>query len=177
MCHMTEVNKGARKIMSEVPDELTSMITWTVLGGAFILLLMAATCLVLSVESTASELPVAAHLAGDTSAVTNKTAQKLCLASTDLHVTLEQLDATCLTSELMTLRGLGVDDVHYVFTDTATVPWESVCSVESALWAVGNSSRVNVFVVRGLEDQHSSMNYTQRPVRISVVHIGTAGKD
>lgn len=163
VCHMTEVNKGARKIMTEVPDELTSMITWTVLASVFILLLMAATCLVLTIESTANELPVAVHLVGESPAVANKTARKLC-SYTDLHVTLEQLDAACRKSELMTLQGVSVDDVHYVFADTATVPWVSVCSLESALRAVGNNSRVNVFVVSGIEDQLSLPNDAQNSV-------------
>ncbi|XP_050424412.1 uncharacterized protein LOC126835701 [Adelges cooleyi] len=49
---------------------------------------------------------------------------------------------------------LGVTDVHYVFISDSWPSWMSMCSLESAVSAVGDNGRVNVFLVNGTKTDH-----------------------
>ncbi|XP_022179327.1 uncharacterized protein LOC111039959 [Myzus persicae] len=95
-------------------------------------------------------------LSSKASAVQNadaNTSDYCSVVSRDLY-SLEQMgyvDKTRRVSKLMYLDLGGAQDVHYVFVNTTHVPWKVVCSLESALGAVGNVGRVNVFVVSGME--------------------------
>lgn len=71
--------------------------------------------------------------------------------SKDLY-SLEQMgyvDAVRRVSKLMTMD-IGPGGVHYVFTNSTHAPWLYTCSLESTLRAVGNCSRVYVFVIDGI---------------------------
>jgi len=86
--------------------------------------------------------------------IVNVTARDFCSAvSRDLY-SLEQMgyvDETRRVSKLLSLDLGGSQDVYYVFVNTTHVPWTVACSLESALGAIGNVGRVNVFVVSGME--------------------------
>jgi len=86
--------------------------------------------------------------------IVNVTASDFCsVVSRDLY-SLEQMgyvDETRRVSKLLSLDLGGSQDVYYVFVNTTHVPWTVACSLESALGAVGNVGRVNVFVVSGME--------------------------
>jgi len=86
--------------------------------------------------------------------IVNVTASDFCsVVSRDLY-SLEQMgyvDETRRVSKLLSLDLGGAQDVYYVFVNTTHVPWTVACSLESALGAVGNIGRVNVFVVSGME--------------------------
>lgn len=86
--------------------------------------------------------------------IVNVTASDLCsIVSRDLY-SLEQMgyvDETRRVSKLLSLDLGGAQNVYYVFVNTRHVPWTVACSLESALGAVGNVGRVNVFVVSGME--------------------------
>lgn len=176
VCHMAEVNKGARKIIADVPEQLASMLAWTVLAGVFIVVLMTATYLVLRVETNVTgTLSAPTGPTGIQPMASNVAVREQC-SFKEQYAALEQLgyvDAGQRTSKLMNLRGVGAGDVHYVFADTETVPWLSVCSLESTLRAAGNHSRVNVFVVNGIDNQYpawqDTMHLLQRPVSVRLV--------
>jgi len=166
MCHMVEVNKGARKIMTEIPDQLTSVFTWAVVTGAFILMLGTATYLVLVIELSTTNVPVSSpkhsvvslpFAAQPTAAVVNVTTREFCSTVSKELYSLERVgyvDAEHKVSKLMALD-ISVSDVHYVFTDTTHVSWFSTCALESTLKAIGRSGRVNVFVIHGIENDQS----------------------
>lgn len=161
LCYMTEVNKGAQKIMTDVPDELTSVFSWTILTGLFTIFLVGTMYLVLRFESSENlkttfkdtarhglsannaQLPIAER----------QITRKLCSAwSKDYSVKQMNSNINRRISKLMTLD-INSDDVHYVFTNNTYVPWLFVCSLESALNAINNNNRVNVFIVDGIEYQ------------------------
>lgn len=158
--HMAAVNKGARKIMTEIPDQLMSVFTWTVFAGACIFVLLTATCLVLMYEScdrdyVADASPGPAH---------HDAARGLCPFKDP-----RRFRRHAPSSKLMTLD-IGVDDVHLVFTPhDAFVPWSYACSLESALKAAGNGSRVNVFVVHGVGGRELGQDNGPSPVSHAVV--------
>lgn len=173
--HMSEVNKGAQKIITNVPDHLTSMFMWSVLTGVFIFFLVMATYLVLKLESSLSHnlsaVPSALHAAEQPPAILNVTTREFCSTVSKELYSLEQMgyvNADHHMSRLMAMN-ISADDVHYVFTNSTHVPWLSACSVESALKAVGNDkSRVNVFVVHGIQFERVIDNDKEYQVNDSV---------
>lgn len=164
-CHIVDLDKGVQKIMTDVPDQRTSVVSWIILTGLFIIFLVAIMYLLLRFESPenpdttvegtalyrssafrAPEVPMTGRL---------KTRELCSALSNDLY-SLEPIryisDFNRQMSKLMTLD-INSGDVHYVFTNNTHVPWLFMCSIESALNAVNNNSRVNVFIVDGIEFQ------------------------
>lgn len=166
--HMSEVNKGAQKIMTNVPDHLTSMFMWSVLTGVFIFFLVMVTYLVLKLESSSSHnfsaAPSTLHTAEQPPAILNVTTREFCSTVSKELYSLEQMgymNADHHMSRLMAMN-VSADDVHYVFINSTHVPWLSACSVESALKALGNDkSRVNVFVIYGIKFERSENDKRQ----------------
>lgn len=166
LCYMTEVNKGAQKIMIDIPDQLTSVFSWTIFTGLFIIFLVGTIYLVLRFESpdnlkttfkdtaryessafNAPKLPITERLI---------TRRKLCSTMfKNLYSSVEQMDSN-INRRMSKLMALDINsgDVHYVFTNNTHVPWLFICSLESALNATNNNNRVNVFIVDGIEFQH-----------------------
>lgn len=101
-------------------------------------------------------------------AVINVTTREYCsTVSKDLYL-LEQLgyvDADRHVSRLLALQDVGVGDVHYVLANDTHVPVLFACSLESVLRAMDNRSRVNVFVVFGIEFERPVLD-EQRPVSL-----------
>lgn len=160
--HMAAVSKGARKIMIEIPDQLTSVFTWTVFAAACIFVLLTAACLVLMYESCDRAVDVADM----TPRTARHDARELCPFKDR-----RRLRRHVPPSKLMALD-IGTNDVHLVFVSHGEyVPWSYACSLESALRAAGNGSRVNVFVVHGVGEREPGQN---EPSRVSASHKGRA---
>jgi len=168
--YMSEVNKGAQKIITEIPDQLTSVFIWIVSTGFFIFILVMVTYLVLKYESPTDLVASSAkdsvimlprpspfHSPEPAPTIVNVTPREFCsTVSKDLY-SLEQIgyvDTDRWVSKLMALK-IGTGDVHYVFINNTHVPWLFTCSIESTLRAVSNNSRVNVFVIYGIESKSS----------------------
>lgn len=170
--HLTEVNKGARKIMTEIPDQLASVFKWTIYIGVFIVFFMVSTYYILKYETSAKSQvfngntnPVSSELRSSETMVVNVTTREFCSTMAKDLYSLEQLgytDTERRVSKLMA-TDIGVDDVHYVLINSTHIPWLTACSLESALKAVGNESRVNVFVVYGVNSERYT--YGNQPVR------------
>lgn len=163
LCHMAGVNKGARKIMTDVPDQLTLVFTGVVLTGVFILVFMAVTYLVLEFTVT-SPLPLV-HRNERSLSMVDVSGRKFCPWSKSIELnSLSKLGYASAdgprVSPLITLD-TTVNDVHYVFGDVSVVPWSSVCSLEATLRTMSNDSRVNVLVVRGVEYEDTPHNDEQ----------------
>lgn len=158
--HATKVNMGAQVIMTKTPDQLTAMFKWTVLTAVFIIALVSATFLLLELDSVTARLtqrsggnatakapprtPAAHRCALEPPTTVNVTDQDLCSPGSD-----DPSGSAAMSNALMALN-MSAGDVHYVFANDAHVPRLSACSLESATRAVGNGSRVNVFVVHGI---------------------------
>lgn len=164
-CHMADLDKGVQKIVTDVPDQRTSVVSWIILTGLFIIFLVVIMYLVLRFESpenpnttvkdTALYRSSAFH-APKLQVTGRLKTRELCSAlSNDLYL-LEPMgyvsEINRQMSKLMTLD-INSGDVHYVFSNNTHVPWLFMCSIESALNAVNNNSRVNVFIVDGIEFQ------------------------
>lgn len=148
--HMYEVNKGAQKIMTEMPDQLTSLFKWVVVTTLFAVFFVTATyVLVLLEHETSERMPIPSS---ESLVAANR---KLCSTAANVLYDRGQSAADSVDlnrmpgSKLMTLD-VDPQDVHYVFVNDTHVPWLSMCSLETALRAVGNNGRVNVFVVSGV---------------------------
>lgn len=177
-----EVNKGAQKIITAIPDQLTVLFTWTVLTVVFVFFFAISAYLVLRFELSAKPtfrsgepaVPVvpSALYAQKPPAVVNVTAREFCTTvSKDLY-SLEQIGYVDTDRRVSKLTGLdvGAGDVHFVFTDQTYVSWLSTCSLESVVRSIGNSGRVNVFVVSGIEFErplHANGQNKIRPVNLS----------
>lgn len=171
--HSTKVNRGAQIIMTKTPDQLTAMFKRTVLTVVFIVALVSATYLLLELDSVTSKrrpdeyaatapMTLASHhCALEPPTIVNVIDRELCSPGSD-----DPLRRTGSTnaaiSKLMDLN-ISANDVHYVFTNHTYVPRLSACSLESAVRAVGNGSRVNVFVVHGIHFERHS-HEEQHPV-------------
>lgn len=155
--HMSEVNKGAQKIITDIPDQLMSVFMWTVLTGVFIFVLVVATYLMLKFETSSSDklsILSAFHATEQPPVILNVTTREFCSTVSKELYSLEQMgyvNADRHVSRLMAMN-ISADDVHYVFINSTHVPWLFTCSLESALRAVKNdNSRINVFVVYGIQ--------------------------
>ncbi|XP_050430546.1 uncharacterized protein LOC126839322 [Adelges cooleyi] len=83
--------------------------------------------------------------------VFNVVPQDFCTVISKELYALEQIgyvDPDRRVSKLMALD-VRTTDVHYVFMNDTQMPWLSMCSLESALGAIGDRGRVNVFLVYG----------------------------
>lgn len=168
VCHMAKVNKGAQKIMSELPDQLTVMFTWTFATAVFVLCLVTATYVVVGFSKPVAPAAEDSVLAV-ASALHHVSKRESCSASSDpIALGRAGLAVTeCRTTMLTTAAAdAGTGDVHYVFANSTThVPRLLVCSLESVLRAVGNWSRVNVFVVQGIgSDKRPALHDDEQPV-------------
>lgn len=179
--YMKEVNKGAQKIMTAIPDQLAVLFTWTVLTVVFVFFLVMSAYLVLRFELSAKPMfrsgepaisvPSALY-AQKPPAVVNVTAREFCTTvSKDLY-SLELIGYVDTDRRVSKLTGLdiGAGDVHFVFTNQTYVSWLSTCSLESVVRSIGNSGRVNVFVVSGIEFERPLFTNGQnkiRPVNLS----------
>lgn len=145
---------------------LAELFVWTVIAALFLSVMIAVTYLALDFCSSApppqqqqqqhhDAVPIASPLHAPKRAIINVTTREYCsTVSKDLY-SLEQLgymDADRRVSRLLGLRDVGADDVHYVLANDTHVPLLFTCSLESVLRTMqANRSRVNVFVVFGIE--------------------------
>lgn len=141
------VNKGAQKIMTEGSDHLTSVFSWTLLTGAFIIFLVIATCVVLRFESPSQQVASSSDGARMPYAFHTPDTVKMTTCLTTSEHSLEQ--TVHRTSKFIAMD-IGSDDVHYVFTNSTDLPESYTCSLESALRSAGHDSRVNVFIIDGI---------------------------
>lgn len=130
VCYMFKVNKGAQKIITAFPDQLSLVFMWSLLIVVFVVFLMTATYLVLSFE-----LPPPSP------------------SSAALHTSRGKRCPTDSRHQLVVRQDIGPNDIHYVLIDDDHILRLYACSLESSVKSMVSDDfeRVNVFVVGGIK--------------------------
>lgn len=125
--YMLQVNKGAQKIITAFPDQLSLVFIWSLMTIVFVIF----TYLVLRFEFPPPQPS----------------------SSAALHTSRGERCPTDSRNPLVARQDIGPNDIHYVLVDDDRIPRLFACSLESAVKSMVSDGfdRVNVFVVGGIK--------------------------
>ncbi|XP_050524274.1 uncharacterized protein LOC126895957 isoform X2 [Daktulosphaira vitifoliae] len=164
------VNKGVEKLLAESIGPLECIYWYLLTSFMIISVILLTVYIVIEYEYhfESNSVPEASFLVNSMPSQVFGTDTDLCVGVSEIpNLSENTRNANRRLSKLISLE-VGSTDVHYVFINDTSIPnWLSICSLESALEAIGEKSKVNVFLVHKTTELHEHRQLKRRSNQLS----------